>query len=263
MKVSIFRGKLAFSPRMNGKSKHKSGYGDSVAPRGKGAVKGLVRYDPTGVRWHLVDIFHLRSTGPHLGQRAEGRLGKLSAPSAPLRTAPIGWPLLVYFEYPSGAFCRCFSAFGPLGRRKERAKGKPPSPLLWTGEPSEDSFGPSGKEAKRPEGLLHPDGGKTKGQKAQGALRAERSAQAHRTSYRYRKHCYGEIGRHTGLRGLGLAGRLGSNPSSNNFLHIFFPKHRYGMPIRLGRRSVFFSAYLAEGLGPAFPLRGKRLAPLP
>lgn len=41
---------------------------------------------------------------------------------------------------------------------------------------------------------------------------------------RNRKHCYGEMGRHTGLRGLGPAGRLGSNPSSNNFLHILFPK---------------------------------------
>lgn len=40
----------------------------------------------------------------------------------------------------------------------------------------------------------------------------------------HRKHCYGEMGRHTGLRGLGPAGRLGSNPSSNNFLPILFSK---------------------------------------
>ena len=39
-----------------------------------------------------------------------------------------------------------------------------------------------------------------------------------------RKHCYGERGRHTGLRGLGPVGRLGSNPSSNNFLHILLAK---------------------------------------
>ena len=63
---------------MNGKSRHKSGYGDSLGPKRERCCErpGEVR---RGVRWHLVDIFHLRSTGPHLGQRAEGRLGKPSA----------------------------------------------------------------------------------------------------------------------------------------------------------------------------------------
>ena len=97
-------------------------------------------------------------------------------------------------------------------------------------------------QVKGPSPLLRPSGAKSKGRSGTKCPSAP-----HIFLERYRKHCYGEMGRHTGLRGLGPAGRLGSNPSSNNFLHILFPKHRYAMPIRLGRRSVFL-AYLDEGL---------------